>query len=189
MLEEFIDFVEAVLPVVSAKDKDALKKAIAQFEKNGDNPVFVLNSPLEKLSQGDIISDVSFFYFDENASLKTFKSNAMIISTSCHIDNKDKITLVPVISLSAFSKGNLKDLKNNVIYDYMYIPDHKFADSFVDFETMNSISIDIIRKGIDENKIRRLGSLSQLGYYLLIMKLTIFLFRPEDSETQNCRII
>lgn len=43
--------------------------------------------------------------------------------------------------------------------------------------------------GINNNKITRLFSLSQIGFYLFIIKLTVFLMRKEDTETMNSREI
>ena len=67
----------------------------------------------------------------------------MVISTSCHIDQKSKIVLVPVLPLESFD-GNVVELKKNKIIDYMYIPDGSLIDYYVDFETMNTYSRDLI---------------------------------------------
>ena len=36
---------------------------------------------------------------------------------------------------------------------------------------------------IEADKIKRIGSLNQLGYYLFIIKLTVYLMRKEDNDT------
>ena len=47
--------------------------------------------------------------------------------------------------------------------------------------------IDNAKKEAD--KIKRIGSLNQLGYYLFIVKLTVYLMRKEDSDTLTERNI
>lgn len=186
MLDKFIDFVDSVLPYVSPEAKDAAKEAILQFKKAGDIPSYMMYAPLEQLSQGDIISKVAFAYFSEDGSQEMFSADALVLSTSCHIDNKDKIILVPVLPLNCF-EGNLNDLKSNMVFDYMYIPDMIMADKFINFEYMNTYSKTLILNGVANNKIKRIGSLNQLGYYLFIIKLTVYLMRKEDRKTLNSR--
>ena len=169
MLKEFIDFVDSVLLSVSPDLRDSAKTAILQFEKTGHQLKYMMLTPLEHLSQGDIISHVPFIYFDDDGAQKIFSADAFVLSTSCHIDQKERIILVPIFPLEGFD-GNLVDLKRNTIFDYMYIPDECMSDKFIDFEYMNTYSKNLIIKGIAEGKIRRLGSLNQLGYYFFVVK-------------------
>lgn len=143
---------------------------------------------LSQLSQGDVISEVPFYYFDEDGAQKVFKSAALVLSTSCHIDQKDKLILVPVFPLKAF-QGNLVELKKNKVIDYMYIPDGKLTDMFVDFGVMNTFSKVLIMKGIKDKRIHRVASLNQIGYYFFVIKLTVYLLRREDAETLKERNI
>lgn len=182
MLKEFIEFVDSVLPSVSPDLKDGAKEAILQFEKTGEQVKYMMLSPLEKLSQGDILSKVPFSYFEDTGEQKTFVADALALSTSCHIDQKERIVLVPVFSIEKFD-GNIVDLKKNTIFDYMYIPDTIMSDKFIDFEYMNTYSKKLIMGAIEADKIKRIGSLNQLGYYLFIIKLTVYLMRKEDNDT------
>lgn len=182
MLKEFIEFVDSVLPSVSPDFRDGAKEAILQFEKTGEQVKYMMLSPLEKLSQGDILSKVPFSYFEDTGEQKTFVADALVLSTSCHIDQKERIVLVPVFSIEKFD-GNIVDLKKNTIFDYMYIPDTIMSDKFIDFEYMNTYSKKLIMGAIEADKIKRIGSLNQLGYYLFIIKLTVYLMRKEDNDT------
>lgn len=188
MLKEFIEFVESVLPSVSPDLRDSAKEAILQFEQTGEQLKYMMLSPLEQLSQGDILSKVPFSYFEDTGEQKTFVADALVLSTSCHIDQKERIVLVPVFSLEGFD-GNILDLKKNTIFDYMYIPDAILSDKFIDFEYMNTYSKKLIMGAIEADKIKRIGSLNQLGYYLFIVKLTVYLMRKEDSDTLTERNI
>lgn len=188
MLKEFIEFVDSVLPAVPMGTKEGVQAAIAQFEKSEEQIKYLTWNPLSELSQGDIISAVPFYYFDENGNQQVFKSNALVLSTSCHIDQKDKLVLVPVLPLKAY-EGNLVELKKNKVIDYMYIPDGKLIDMFVDFEIMNTFSKDLILNGIKNGNIHRLESLNQIGYYFFVIKLTVYLMRREDAGTLEERNI
>lgn len=182
MLTEFIDFVDSILPSVSPDFRDNAKNAILQFEKKGKKLNYLMPHPLERLSQGDIISRIPFSYFDENGSQKIFSADAFVLSTSCHIDQKDKIILAPILPLNEF-KGNEYDLKNNLIFDYMYFPDLIMADKFIDFEFLNTYNKNLIEQGIADKKIHRIASLNQMGYYFFVVKLTVYFMRKEDDET------
>ncbi len=78
-------------------------------------------------------------------------------------------------------------MKANRIFDYMYFPENILQDYFVDFSRVNTYSKNLIATGIESQKIKRLFSLSQIGFYLFIIKLTVFLMRKEDEETMGKR--
>lgn len=186
MLKELIDFVDSVLPSVSMETKEGVQSAIAQFEKDGEQIKYLTLSPLSELSQGDVVSEIPFYYFDENGKQQVFKAEALVLSTSCHIDQKDKLVLVPVMPIEAF-EGNTVELKKNKVIDYMYIPEGNMISKFVNFEIMNTFSKNLIMDGLSSGKLRRIASLNQIGYYFFIIKLTVYLMRKEDADTQQKR--
>lgn len=188
MLKELIDFVDSILPSVPMGTKEGVQEAIAQFEKDGEQIKYLTAKPLSELSQGDIISAVPFYYFDNDGNQKMFKADALVLSTSCHIDQKDKLVLVPVFPLTSF-KGNLVELKKNKVIDYMYIPKGILINSYVNFEIMNTFSKELIMSGLKNGKLTRVASLNQIGYYFFIIKLTVYLMRREDIGTLNERNI
>lgn len=182
MLKELIDFVDSILPSVPMETKEGVQEAIAQFEKNGQQIKYLALKPLAELSQGDIISAIPFYYFDENGKQMMFKADALILSTSCHIDQKDRLVFVPVFPLESF-QGNIVELKKNKVIDYMYIPDGNMLNSYVNFEIMNTFSKELIMSGLKSGKLKRIASLNQIGYYFFIIKLTVYLMRREDAGT------
>lgn len=182
MLKELIEFVDGIMPSIPLDTKAGVQEAIAQFEKSGEQIKYLTSVPLPELSQGDIISSVPFFYFDENGEQVEFRADALVLSTSCHIDQKNKIVLVPILPLESF-EGNIIELKKNKVIDYMYIPDGDLLDSFVDFEVMNTFSKELIKAGLESGKLQRIASLNQIGYYFFIIKLTVYLMRREDAGT------
>lgn len=188
MLNELIDFVDSILPSVPMGTKEGVQEAIAQFEKEGEQIKYLTGNPLSELSQGDVISAVPFYYFENDGNQKMFKADALVLSTSCHIDQKDKLVLVPVFPLESFD-GNLVELKKNKVIDYMYIPEGSLIDSYVDFEIMNTFSKKLIMSGLKSGRLTRVASLNQIGYYFFIIKLTVYLMRREDVGTLNERNI
>ena len=188
MLKELIDFVDSILPSVPMGTKEGVQEAIAQFEKDGEQIKYLTANPLSELSQGDIISAVPFYYFDNDGNQKMFKTDALVLSTSCHIDQKDKLVLVPVFPLTSF-KGNFVELKKNKVIDYMYIPEGILINSYVNFEIMNTFSKELIMSGLKNGKLTRVASLNQIGYYFFIIKLTVYLMRREDIGPLNERNI
>lgn len=78
-------------------------------------------------------------------------------------------------------------MKKNRVIDYMYIPDGSMMGRFVDFEIMNTFNKDLILHGLESGKLRRIASLNQLGYYFFVIKVTVYLLRKEDADTQKER--
>lgn len=189
-LKEFIDFVDSVLPSVDPNAKDKAKAAIEQFKVEGKYFEFLAPKNLPELSQGDIISEIYFTYFDSNGNQQKYKAYGMIISTSCHIDQKEIINVVPILPLSYLKadKNKENEIKKNKVFDYMYLPDNIMHDKFVDFSKVCTYEKKLIFNGIKAGKIKRIASLSQIGFYLFILKLTVFLMRKEDDDTMQKRI-
>ena len=145
MLKEFIDFVDSVLPSVDPEAKDKAKAAIEQFEKDGNGFEYLLPTTLTTLSQGDIVSDIPFSYFKEDGKQYIFKAKGMVISTSCHIDQKDVINIVPVLPLDFFAgdDNGKRELKANRIFNYMYLPENVMNNYFIDFSRINTYNKNI----------------------------------------------
>ncbi len=189
MLKEFIDFVDSVLPSVDPDFRDGAKTAVEQFEKEGHELDFLMSNILDELSQGDIISKVPFVYFDSDGKQKVFVADAMVISTSCHIDQKDKLILAPIIPLTEF-KGNqaaLNALKKNTIFDFWYIPDAKLNNGFISFSILSTYDKKLLFEGMEKGRIQRIASLNKLGYYFFIIKLSVYFMRKEDAQTLSDR--
>lgn len=182
MLKELIDFVDASFPSIPYGEKEKAKEAIEQFKKSGETVNYLYGHLLSELSQGDVLSDIPFMFFDSDGKLKSFRTKAMVINTSCHIENKTSLTFVPLVALSDITI-NLNAIKNNVTYEFMYIPDSKLSDYCIDFSMPITYSAKLIKEQIEKGKIQKVASLSQIGYYLLLIKLNIYLMRREDPVT------
>lgn len=182
MLYEFIEYVETLLPGGALDKKEKALEAIRQFEDEGKQIKYLLLSPLEELSQGDIISTIPFSYFEEDGSQKIFSAEGMVLSTSCNIDHKEKIIIAPVLPIDSFTV-EVESIKENRRFDYFYVDDIGMKDKYIDFNSVCSYNKNLITSGIGARKIKRLHSLNDVGLYFLIIKLTVFLMRKEDPLT------
>lgn len=183
---EFIEFVNSIFPNFPDDVKDRAKASIQQFEIEGKQKPWLMSSPLDMLSQGDIISNIPFFYFDKDGRQKLFIADGILISTSCHIDHKDKLSFAPVFPIDVYP-GVIDELKRNTVYDYMYIQDTILSDKYIDFEIINTYEKELITSSLSSGKVKRISSLNDLGYYVFIIKLTVYLLRREDQDTLNKR--
>lgn len=186
MLKEFVELAESVLPSLDNEIANNAKLAISQFEESGKKYNLTTGKVLQQLSQGDIISDIPFYVMKDDGQIYKYKAWGMILSMSCSIDNKNKIIIAPVFPEDNFFLDKTS-LRSNKIFDYFYIPDISAGGIFADFSSICTYDKNVILKGIKDKKIIRLYSLSQLGYYMFLMKLTICFMRKEDTVTLNER--
>ena len=186
MLKELIDFVDASFPSIPYGEKKRAKEAIEQFEKTGETVNYLYDNLLPELSQGDVLSDIPFDFFDTDGTLQKFKAKAMVINTSCHIENKNYLTLVPVVSVDEM-ETSVAAVKSNKAYEIMYIPDTRLSEYCIDFSMPVTYDTSLIKEQIEKGNIIRIASLSQIGYYLLLIKLNIYLMRREDPVTMGQR--
>lgn len=70
-----------------------------------------------------------------------------------------------------------------------YLPDRILKDDYVDFELINSMSRETFLRLYQEQKVKRIASLTMVGYYMFICKLTVFFMRPEDVEVNSDRYV
>ena len=71
----------------------------------------------------------------------------------------------------------------------MYIPREELKDKAIDFGLINSFPRELIVNGCSANKTKKICSLNDYGFYILLTKLTIFFARRQDEETERDRRI
>ena len=93
--EKFVDFVKQVVPSVDKEKAEELKKWIRDTENLKYESYY--SSKQDDLIQGDIIDGIKFILINEEGKLyETPKMKAMVMSTSCDIeqDEKDRKSVV-----------------------------------------------------------------------------------------------
>jgi len=188
MINDFINFVQELFPSISPYTKEKVKDAIKQFDLTGKKQNFFLYQPLDHLVQGDIIEMLPFTRYNMEGNREVYKTKGILISNSCDADNDDTIVFAPLFPLEKINL-DIANIKNNLNYRLLYFPDPKLENYVADLSLLNSYNKKLIENSINIGKITKIVSLSQLGYYFFICKLTVHLLRPEDIEVQDYRKI
>lgn len=186
MIQDFIDFVDEVYPSLAYDVKEKAKKAVRDFEEMNGPHTFLMWDNLGELSQGDVLSEIPFYYFDEEGQQKVFKARAMVLSMSCDIENNDMILLAPVLKLSDYM-ADTSSIVHNRTLTYLYYPDDKLKDYYTDFSYASTYSSSFIQDLLKAGRLSKIASLNQIGYYMFLCKLSVFFTRREDSLTQKDR--
>lgn len=190
MLKEFITFCEELFPSINPYTAEQARKAMDQFENSRGNTLTKIYDDND-LYQGDIFTEIPFFYYDEKGALNLIKCKAQLLSNTCDSVRDKFLLFAAVHEIDDFkeNKGLVSAIRENKKYNAFYIPDKALADEFVDFEIINSYPRETFLKLLEEKKVSRIASLSQIGYYMLICKLTVFFMRPEDKEVNKSRAV
>jgi hypothetical protein len=192
MIDEFINLLGAALPSIEPYKVHAAVDAIKSFAKN--NRINLIESPKKiDLIQGDIIGPVKTFFLDEEGNLFSKEFPVVVLTNTCDIENDENLILSVCYSENDFYENfnHIKrgDIASNTIGNFFYI--YKDAgDSYVcDLSDCTTYSKLLVQNLLETGKINRYGTLTQVGWYILILKLTYHFFRPEDVETHTERSI
>lgn len=188
MISEFIEFCHQLFPNIDPYTKEQAKKAMAQFE-HSNQPTLTRFERSQDLYQGDIFSEIPFFYIDDDGRQKIIKCKAQLLSNTCDASRDQTLlfaALHPLADLNS-NQSMIEGIKKNQRYSAFYLNDHALSDEYVDFEMINTISREAFLSFIQAGKVRRIASLTLFGYYMFICKLTVFFMRPEDVEVNTNR--
>ncbi|MEG2764380.1 MAG: hypothetical protein RR910_01350 [Acidaminococcaceae bacterium] len=192
MLEPFYEYVEGLFPIAPYEyDHEKVRDCIKQFRESGQTFGFsesIIDD--DDLCQGDVLDSLPFKYYDDSGEEYILKAKAMLISTSCSIENEENIVVAPLIDLAKINvKPDLKSIEKNIINQWMHIPDSSIlANHVVDFSLMCSYPKKVVLNFLELEKAKKILSLNQLGYYLLLCKLTIYFMRPEAPDVIRTKV-
>lgn len=189
MLEEFIDFCAETFPSISPYKIESLKIAVEQFKKDGHFVECCLATPLDYYAQGDIFTDLPFSFVNSDGDYNVIKRHGILLSNTCDASRNETLIFAALqpIELMKDSPQMRNDLKNNKLTQFMYIPCEELKDKAIDFGLINSFPRELILNGCAANKTKKIYSLNDYGFYLLLTKLTIFFARRQDKETEKDR--
>ena len=190
MISEFITFCESLFPSISPYTAEQARKAMDQFESVNGNALTKKYNDNE-LYQGDIFSEIPFFYYGDDGGLNQIRCKAQLLSNTCDSVRDKNLLFAAVLTMDDFNenKGLVSAIRANKKYNTFYLPDQVLANEFVDFEMINFIPRDVFLELLKQKKVTRIASLNQIGYYMLICKLTVFFMRPEDTEVNQSRLV
>lgn len=154
--------------------------------------------------QGDIVDKFELVYYEvvenrlEVRSLKDIP--CMLLSHTCDLDLENKtrekhVSVAPVLSFEEFAnfktseysdkgwKDFLDSVKANKITDILYIPGKSpLDDSVILLDRISSVDPKLLKIKIENGDTKRVLSLSQIGFYFFLIKLTYHFARYEDRE-------
>ena len=189
MIPEFIDFCKELFPSISPYTRDQAKRAMEQFENLYGNPKLVAHPKDAELYQGDIYTEITFLYTNENGEQTCIMRKAQLLTNTCDAVRDDNLIFAAIHPCEEFSKTakDLVSIKGNHTFRLFYIPDPETQDLLIDFSLLTTLSrntfLSLLQKGI----VHRIAALSQIGYYMFICKLTVFFMRPEDVQVNKDR--
>ena len=199
-MTSFEDIKKYLPQYLSDSDAKQLFSALKDFPNNIDER-FYSNYSLDDniLYQGDCLKDIPAFNLPDT---RTKLSQSMAISNTCDMDLSNKrlwntrILLSQIILLEKLEKGlcqrfpkdrvtnYINSLKKQQITNAFYLPKSKNLDEAVAFfDYTNSFDINYIDR--ESLKERRLVSLSNYGFYILILKLSIHFTRVQEKVERN----
>jgi len=174
---------------LSETEQKNLLKEISDFPNNLDSRFYtrVLKNELT-IFQGDGIKGLEISNLPSHDYLN---AKCLITSNTCDIapENKrlfeSRLTYCPIIDLekyisnlemqkidSAKIENHIKDLKAQRITQILYLPSNdKIKDSIVFLDRINNSPTSVITKA--NIKSKRLFTLSNYGFYMLLLKLSI----------------
>ena len=186
MLEEYIDFVKSLFPCISPYSQERAKDCIRQFYTlNSDFPCFTIKD-IPELNQGDIISSLPFRRYNIDGDEEEYVTDGIVISNSCDIENDDQVLLAPFIPITVLELDK-SAIKKNIIFNFLFFPDNRYSEHVADLSLISPFPKNILQQKIESGSITKKHSLNQIGYYLLISKITVHLLRPEDTSVQSQR--
>ena len=189
MIKELVEFYEEIFPSISPYTADEAKKACDQFKNEGRTFSTTMSNCLEDLSQGDIFSEIPFIFIGKDGKQRTIKARAMLLSNTCDCVRNERLQFAAMFKVSDFSdeEGIRESIRHNKYFQCLYLPDNRLDDEFVDFGLICSYDREFFKQIINMGKVVKIASLSQVGYYILLTKLTVYFLRPEDMEVNESR--
>lgn len=199
-MTSFEDIKKYLPQYLSDSDAKQLFSALKDFPNNIDER-FYSNYSLDDniLYQGDCLKDIPAFYLPDTRSKL---SQSMAISNTCDMDLNNKrlwntrILFSQIILLEKLEKALYQKFSEDRISNYIsslrkqqitnafYLPKSKNLDEAVAFfDYTNSFDINFVDR--ESLKEKRLVSLSNYGFYILLLKLSIHFTRIQEKVQRN----
>lgn len=189
MMKELVEFYEEIFPSISPYTASEAKKACEQFKNDGKTFSTTMTNCLEGLSQGDIFSEIPFVFIGKDGNQRILKARAMLLTNTCDCVRNERLQFAALFKVNDFSEeeATRESIRHNKLFQCLYLPDVRLNDEFVDFGLICSYDRELFTQLINAEKVRKIASLSQVGYYILLTKLTVYFLRPEDGGVNESR--
>jgi hypothetical protein len=194
-----LDDVGLYLPkYLTASEEKELLDDLRKFPNDIENKMYSDFGKETELYQGDGVSGFLIVNLPDN---QVRPGNAIIISNSCDIYEKNErifpshICYAPIFNLEKYIQAlqkneiyspdkittHIDDIRKQRITQIFYLPDtgNSIGDSIVFLDRINNCPNKLI--GRDELKKVRLFSLSTVGFYVFLIKLSIHFTRVREN--------
>lgn len=178
------DVFEESFPALSPGTRARFRSYLA--EKCGDFKWLFASSLAKQVSQGDIVCEIPAFYFTDGAvKVSSKKYPIMLLEHTCDMsvdEGKCRTSNYVVAPIFPYKNiGGDDAFKKNFITHKLFlgnIPTFE-GEHFIDLNMVSNVSADWLHRGLNEGSLRRVGSLSDQGYFFLLSKLTVHLLRAD----------
>lgn len=195
---DLVDKIQLYLPqYLSSSEKKKLEEELDKFPTDGTKDTIyttALNG-CDYLLQGDTISDVNYINFPDTT---VNDAPVMILSNTCDMSLSNKrlygsnIMYAPIIDLSKFEKKLLyvydkgrvdnliSDIRKQRISQILYIPkgSNMQYEGIVFFD--RAISMPLTASTVKYMCGKRMTTLSNFGFYLLLLKISMHFTRIQE---------
>ena len=197
------DEIRIYLPkYLSADNYDTLIKELEDFPDNIDQRMYTSIADEGLLCQGDVIKDMPYAEID-HLEIGVKNKDCIVLSNTCDIDPNNKrffnsrIMYAPLIELGKYKKvllnhgvseqqinGHINSIKEQRVSQILYLPKSQSFDESIVF--LDKV-INIDNRYIDRVTLndRRLVSLSDYGFYMLLFKISVHFSRLQENVVRG----
>jgi hypothetical protein len=196
VLESFAEVLGKLFPAI---DPEARRKFIEALREGRpiSKELYAPSLP-SGICQGDLIDRICIHSLEDDGEWYEFEGLGLVLSNTCDAATESDITLAACYEYSDFAsdpelsknKGFMASIHGNEVSRFLFLPGvPRLGDVIVDLGLIGSVSRIWLQDQLEEHGRFRLATLSPLGYYLLISKLTVHLLRPETNEIERTTAI
>jgi hypothetical protein len=181
-------------PFVAEEDRELFLKQIRQI--NGKSPLIAGPNKTQDRLQGDVLRDFPFAVIHRDGKVLSRPQTCLALNTDCNLQpgRLDTLNFAPISSFARYAElaaakqkdparlaGRLESVERNEVDSLFYLP---FCGGFdgpvvVHLNRISSVHPDVFEQCLAGGQ--RVSSLTQLGFYVLLLKVTRLFARPENE--------
>ncbi|MFL5560825.1 MAG: hypothetical protein ACJ79K_05040 [Gemmatimonadaceae bacterium] len=190
MLAELARFAESLFPSIDPQQARRLLDALEETDTSvagrsrTSGELYAATLP-DAPCQGDILEPFTFYDELEDGTFEARDAAGMILSHSCDFDQDEFVVIAECQPFRLLRNTRVApNARKNRVTSLFYLPyvPAKREDYFVDFTRVQSVNRAALHRKIDDGYIIRVASLSSLGYYAFVLKLSMHYLRPPPRE-------
>jgi hypothetical protein len=182
MLQAFARLLTDLFPSVDPENvKELLRKHWQQLPLPRD--LFATQLP-PSICQGDILNPITFIIQDKAGEFAAIDAPGMLLSHSCDFDTDDHIIFAACKRANDYLQHPAySNIRSNLYFNAFFLEGTpEIGDIIVDFETVQSVRRTVLSEALTDGRIHRVSSLTTLGYYFFLAKLTVRFLRPQSKD-------